>query len=69
MIIIINSKYKMNYIDEKPSIDIKLTIKIPPDTTNYPRISKCDFFSTPLQKKDISDVISDKNLKRKREHD
>jgi len=52
----------MNRIDQKPQIDLKLTIKIP-------RISKHDFFSTPQKKKDISDVISDKNLKRKREQD
>lgn len=59
----------MNHIDEKPQIDLKLTIKIPPDNIHYPRISKYDFFSTPLKKKDIPDVISDKNLKRKREQD
>ena len=59
----------MNHIDEKPQIDLKLTIKIPPDDIIYPSIAKSDFFSTPPKNKDISDVTSDKNLKRKREQD
>ena len=56
-------------MDEKPKIDLNLTIKIPPNHINYPRINRYDFFSTPPYKKDSSEIVLVKNIKRKRDDD
>ena len=56
-------------MDEKPKINLSLTIKIPPNYINYPRISKYDFFSTPPNKNVYSEIVLVKNQKRKRDDD